>query len=82
VSLRVAAGQANATVHGMTIAFRVSETSAVSDLAWIGQEGREWMASLRGRPAGDAVAITGSARTIGGRPEVFRPQCTLNLRHQ
>ncbi len=82
VTLRVAAGQGSATVQGMTIALRISDSSAVSDLAWIGQEGREWMASLRGRPAGDAVAITGSARTIGGRPDAFRPQCTLNLRHQ
>ena len=82
VTLQVAAGQGRATVQGMKIALRISEGSVVSDLEWIGQEGREWMASMRGRPAGDSVAITGSARTIGGRPESFRPQCTLNLRRQ
>jgi len=82
VNMQVAAGQGRATVQGMKIALRISEGSVVSDLEWIGQEGREWMASMRGRPAGDSVAITGTARTIGGRPETFRPQCTLNLRRQ
>ncbi|HKU94204.1 MAG TPA: serine/threonine-protein kinase [Vineibacter sp.] len=82
VTMPVAAGQGRATVQGMKITMRISESSVVSDLEWIGQEGREWAASLRGRPAGDSLAITGTARTLGGRPEIFRPQCTLNLRRQ
>ncbi len=81
-SIPVAAGQGRATVQGMRIALRISEGSVVADLEWIGQEGREWVASLRGRPAGDSLAVTGTARTLGGRQETVRPQCTLNLRRQ
>ena len=43
---------------------------------------REWMASLRGRPAGDTLAIEGGARTIGGRRDIFAPHCRLNLKRQ
>ncbi len=82
VSVQIASGQGQTTVQGMKIALRISDSSVVSDLAWIGGEGREWAASLRGRPTGDSLSVTGTARTLGGRQETFRPQCTLNLRRQ
>ncbi|HJQ60013.1 MAG TPA: protein kinase, partial [Vineibacter sp.] len=82
VNIRIAGGQGAVTVQGVKVALRLSESSAVTDLAWIGQEGREWEASLRGRPNGDALAIEGTARTLGGRQETNRPHCRLNLKRQ
>jgi hypothetical protein len=82
VTIQVAGGRGSATVAGMKIGLRLSETSAVSDHAWIGQEGREWEVSMRGAPSGGTLSLMGTARTIGGRQGIDRPQCTLKLRRQ
>jgi hypothetical protein len=66
----------------MKVTLRISESSAVSDLAWIGSEGREWESSMRGSPAGDTISITGAAKTVGGRADIRRPQCFMKLRRQ
>ncbi|MCW5747861.1 MAG: hypothetical protein KIT36_16850 [Alphaproteobacteria bacterium] len=61
--MRVAGGHGTTTVQGMKIALRLSEKSRVADLAWIGQEGREWKPVPRGSPNGNALSIQGTART-------------------